>query len=177
MPSRTAQSDQSEPPEPIVPLDASAGSMLSEFDRDTLMAFRENRLATFCKTRHLNHTQTLKRIKRVGWTMTIPDLSPQAPTLAAPTGQDALNEIRRATNPLDRGRIYARAMGDIVSKTLPHLDTLAPEDVLNQIEKIERLNKVARSTFGLDESSASGPTLNVNILAAGVEQFAIQTPT
>jgi len=52
-------------------------------------------------------------------------------------------------------------MANIVEKTLPHVEAMQPGAILDCIDDVDTLDKVARRTFGLNDVPLSGFSLNV----------------
>ncbi len=52
-----------------------------------------------------------------------------------------------------------------------HLKRLPLASILELAPKLDALDKVARRNFGLDREQQGGPTLNINILSAGIAAF------
>ena len=46
-----------------------------------------------------------------------------------------------------------------MEKTLPHIETMKPEGVLDRIEDIDRLDRIARRTYGIND----GPVIGLNL--------------
>jgi hypothetical protein len=57
-----------------------------------------------------------------------------------------------------RGRRVERMAG-VSKRGVDHIETMDGPEILNSVEKIEKLDKVARRTFGLGDIPASGFSL------------------
>ena len=53
-------------------------------------------------------------------------------------------------------------MANIVEKTLPHVEAMEPDAILNRIDDFETLDRIGRRTFGLSDGDASGQVM-INI--------------
>jgi hypothetical protein len=53
-------------------------------------------------------------------------------------------------------------MANIVEKTVPHVEAMEPSAILDRIDNVETLDKVARRTFGISDD-APGTNVAVNI--------------
>jgi len=61
-----------------------------------------------------------------------------------------------------RGERHLGCMANIVEKTMPHVEAMEPGAILDRVDDVEKLDKVARRTFGLnDDSPYQGFSLNV----------------
>ena len=145
---------------------------LTVIPTDTILkeAYISGNLQKICKDTNLSYPNIIKRAKLEKWPITTQQKSPQPLS-------PILDRLKKANSPLAKGRIYAEAMGDQLSqKILPHLEEQTADDILNNIDQYEKADKIARRSFGLDQDSANGPTLNINVLAAGLEVFTKQQP-
>ena len=53
-------------------------------------------------------------------------------------------------------------MADVSERGVDHIETMDGPEILNSVDRIEKLDKVARRTFGLnDDNPYSGFSLNV----------------
>ena len=50
-------------------------------------------------------------------------------------------------------------MAGVSKRGVDHIETMDGPEILNSVEKIEKLDKVARQTFGLGDIPASGFSL------------------
>src|SRR5213080_2315542 len=61
-----------------------------------------------------------------------------------------------------RGERHLGCMANIVEKTMPHVEAMEPGAILDRVDDVEKLDKVARRTFGLnDDNPYQGFSLNV----------------
>jgi len=61
-----------------------------------------------------------------------------------------------------RGERHLGRMASIVEKTMPHVEAMEPGAILDRVDDVEKLDKVARRTFGLnDDNPYQGFSLNV----------------
>jgi len=107
----------------------------------------------------------LARAKREGWTARVQS----ARTLARQAPPVDVGDAAAATM-AERGRRHLQRVAGIVERTLPAVEAMEPDGILDRIEDIDRLDKVARRTFGLDERG--GGAVRVNIFAG--DPFAVQ---
>ena len=60
-----------------------------------------------------------------------------------------------------RGERHVERMAGISERGVDHIETMDGAEILNSVDRIEKLDKVARRTFGLNDNPYSGFTLNV----------------
>ena len=105
----------------------------------------------------------LARAKREGWTRRIES----AKTLARQSAPFAVADAAAATM-AERGQRHLQRVAGIVEKTLPAVERMKPGAILDRIEDIDRLDKIGRRTFGLDESGSG--VVRIDIYANAPER-------
>ena len=60
-----------------------------------------------------------------------------------------------------RGERHVERMAGVSERGVDHIETMDGSEILNSVDRIEKLDKVARRTFGLGDIPSSGFTLNV----------------
>jgi hypothetical protein len=55
-------------------------------------------------------------------------------------------------------------MADVTEKVADHLESMEPDEILSRSSQVERIDTVARRTFGLDTPAAGSGALNLNVL-------------
>jgi hypothetical protein len=70
-----------------------------------------------------------------------------------------------------RGERHVERMADVSERAVDHIETMDGTEILNSVDQIEKLDKVARRTFGLkDDNPYIGFSLNtLNIGSCGIE--------
>ena len=58
-------------------------------------------------------------------------------------------------------------MAEVSEKVAGHLDSLKADEILLRSAQVERIDTVARRTFGLDSPVAGSGALNLNVLTGG----------
>jgi hypothetical protein len=102
----------------------------------------------------------LARAKREGWTREIKNakaLVKREDSAPAVTATEAV-----AISMQQRGERHLGRMANIVEKTVPHVEAMEPSAILDRIDDVETLDKVARRTFGISDD-APGTNVAVNI--------------
>jgi hypothetical protein len=70
-----------------------------------------------------------------------------------------------------RGERHIERMAGVSERAVDHIGTMDGPEILNSVDQIEKLDKVARRTFGLNDNPYSGFTLNIlNINSLNVDQ-------
>src|SRR5207248_556560 len=62
-----------------------------------------------------------------------------------------------------RGERHLGCMANIVEKTMPHVEAMEPGAILDRVDDVEKLDKVARRTFGISDDGSHGENVTVNI--------------
>ena len=104
----------------------------------------------------------LARAKREGWTRQIQSAKSIA-RQSSPAAVAVVDAV--AVTMQQRGQRHLQRMAGVVERTLPHVETMEPGEVLDRVEDIDRLDKVARRTYGLDANEGAG-VVGLNILSA-----------
>jgi hypothetical protein len=109
----------------------------------------------------------LARAKREGWTREIQS----AKTLAK------REEFALAVTPVEavaatlaeRGQRHLKRMAGVSEKAVDHIETMDGVEILDSVHQIEKLDKVARRTFGLSDGHSDGSNQIVNIALLGLK--------
>jgi len=105
----------------------------------------------------------LARAKREGWSRQRDNAKPlvkreEAAKVVTPF------EAASATMQ-QRGERHLGRMANIVEKTMPHVEAMEPGAILDRVDDVEKLDKVARRTFGIsDHDSPDQMLVNIAIL-------------
>ena len=110
----------------------------------------------------------LARAKREGWTRQIQNATALVKREDAPLAVTPVEAV--AVTLMERGQRHLKRMAGVSEKAVDHIEMLNGLQILNFVDQIEKLDKVARRTFGLNDNPYSGFTLNVlNINSLSVE--------
>lgn len=124
-------------------------------------AYASTGLKALCASHNLDFTSVIKTAKLEGW-----------PIQPIATKTEAVVTIQtKQTDLADRAKSYTNRMADTIEKVLPHLEDSHPEEILDNIDAIEKFDKIARRTLKLDDPQTTNHIINVNVLAAGLESF------
>jgi hypothetical protein len=110
----------------------------------------------------------LSRAKREGWTREIQNAKALAKRENAPAVTPV---VAVAVTMQKRGERHVERMAGVSERGVDHIETMDGQEILKSVDQIEKLDKVARRTFGLkDDNPYSGFSLNVlNLGSLGVE--------
>ena len=58
-------------------------------------------------------------------------------------------------------------MADVSEKVAGHLESMEANEILSRSSQVEKIDTVARRTFGLDSPVAGSGAVNLNVLTGG----------
>jgi len=100
----------------------------------------------------------LSRAKREGWTREIQN----AKVLAKRENAPAVRPVEAVAMTMrQRGERHLDRMAGVSERGVDHIETMDGPQILNSVDQIDKLDKVARRTFGLNDNPYSGFSLNV----------------
>lgn len=70
-----------------------------------------------------------------------------------------------------RGERYVGRMAGVAESVLPHLEAMQPSELLESVHEVEKFDRIARRTYGIDDGQKFGGVLNLSILT---NQAAVQ---
>jgi hypothetical protein len=111
----------------------------------------------------------LARAQRKGWTRQIQNAKALAqredtPPTITPTEAVALTMQQR-------GQRHVERMAGVTENVLPHLEGMEPDEILSRVDQVEKLDKVARRTFGFDNNKGQFVGLRLNVLNVDGSMF------
>lgn len=122
-------------------------------------------LREIARNMNISEGTVLARAKREGWTQEIQNakaLAKREDLALAVTPVQAV-----AASMQQRGERHVERMAGVSERGVDHIETMDGPEILNSVDQIEKLDKVARRTFGLnDDNPYSGFSLNVLNLGA-----------
>jgi hypothetical protein len=62
---------------------------------------------------------------------------------------------------------HRERMAGVSEKVVGHLESLEADEILLRSSQVERIDTVARRTFGLDSPATGSGALNLNVLTGG----------
>jgi hypothetical protein len=108
----------------------------------------------------------LARAKRECWTREIHNAKALAKHEDSPLAVTATEAV--AITMQQRGERHRERMAGVSERGVGHIETMNGNEILNTVDQIEKLDKVARRTFGISDVDAHGDNVAVNIAILGV---------
>jgi hypothetical protein len=104
----------------------------------------------------------LARAKREGWTKQIQ----AAKQKTRPVQSTAITPMQSvALTMQERGRLHLERMANVSETVVSHIETLEPGTILDRVDDVEKLDRMARRTYGLNEVGRIDSPLNLNVLS------------
>ena len=107
----------------------------------------------------------LARAKREGWTQQIQTAKALVKRQEASLAITPVQAV--AMSMQQRGERHLGRMANIVEKTIPHVEAMELGAILDRVDDVEKLDKVARRTFGISDDGSHGENIAVNIAILG----------
>jgi hypothetical protein len=123
-------------------------------------------LRELARNMHVSENTVLSRAHREGWTREIQNakaLVKREDSALTVTATEAV-----AISMQQRGERHLGRMANIVEKTVPHVEAMQPGAILDRIDDVETLDKVARRTFGISDAKDDPKQWAVNIAILNV---------
>jgi len=114
----------------------------------------------------------LARAKREGWTREIQSAKALAKRENAETGVSPFEAASMSMR--QRGERHLGRMAGVSERGVDHVETMQGSEILPRVDQIEKLDKVARRTFGLSDDDSDGSNLMVNIAILGIDPATVQ---
>ena len=108
----------------------------------------------------------LSRAKREGWSR--PRNNAKALAKRDDTAKVITPFEAASVTMQQRGERHLGRMANIVEKTMPHVEAMEPGAILDRVDDVEKLDKVARRTFGISDDDVHGSNVLVNIAILGL---------
>ena len=103
----------------------------------------------------------LARAKREGWTQQIE----AAKHAVASTQSNAITPLQSIAAVMqERGQRYRERIAGVSEKVIGHAEAMEPDEILTRSAQLEKIDTIARRTYGLNESAPGAGALNLNIL-------------
>ena len=111
----------------------------------------------------------LARAKREGWTREIQNAKALVKRENAALTVTPVKAV--AATLAERGQRHLKRIAGVSEKAFDHIETMDGPGILNSVDRIEKLDKVARRTFGLNDDHPYHD-FNLNVLNMG--EFAVE---
>jgi hypothetical protein len=103
----------------------------------------------------------LARAKREGWTQQIA-AAKQAVVLTQSNAITPLQSIAAVMQ--ERGERYRERVAGVSEKVIGHVEAMHPDEILTRSAQFEKIDTIARRTFGLSNAPSGQGYLSLNIL-------------
>jgi hypothetical protein len=126
-------------------------------------------LREIARNMNISEGTVLARAKREGWTREIQNAKALVKREDAAPAATPIEAV--AISMQQRGERHVERMADVSERGVDHIETMDGSEILNSVDQIEKLDKVARRTFGLkDDNPYIGFSLNVlNLGSADID--------
>jgi hypothetical protein len=103
----------------------------------------------------------LARANREGWTQQIKDAQAIAMQSNAitPTPMQSIAAVMQ-----ERGERYRERVAGVSERVVGHIEAMCPDEILTRSAQFEKIDTIARRTFGLNDAPPSQGCLSLNIL-------------
>jgi hypothetical protein len=112
----------------------------------------------------------LARAKREGWTQQIAAAKiarqPQlAKEIAKPSAINAITPIQSIAAVMqERGERYRERVAGVSERVVEHVESMDPDEILSRSAQFEKIDTIARRTFGLNETPSGQGSLTLSVL-------------
>ena len=114
----------------------------------------------------------LSRAKREGWTRQIESAKALAKREDTPLAVTPVQAV--AASMQQRGERHVERMAGVSERGVDHVETMQGSEILARVDQIEKLDKVARRTFGLSDDNSHGNNLIVNVALLDIDPATVQ---
>jgi hypothetical protein len=114
----------------------------------------------------------LARAKREGWSKQIVEAKALAKRQDAPLAVTPIQAVSALIH--QRGERHIECMAGVSECGVDHVEKMAGNEILTSIDEIEKLDRVARRTFGLSDGGLRDNNLIVNVALLGIDPATVQ---
>jgi hypothetical protein len=116
-------------------------------------------LREIARNMNISEGKVLAHAKREGWTPQIRSAKTLANREGSASAVTPLEAV--ATSMQQRGERHVERMARVSERAVDHIETMNGPEILDSVDQIDKLDKVARRTYGLGDISSTGFSLNV----------------
>jgi hypothetical protein len=118
-------------------------------------------LRELARKMHVPEGTVLARAKREGWTQQI-EAAKQA---IASTQSNAITPLQSIAAVMqERGERYRERVAGVSERVVGHVESMDPDEILTRSAQFEKIDTIARRTFGLNEVPPTQGSLSLNVL-------------
>ena len=114
----------------------------------------------------------LARAKREGWTREIQNAKALATRADSAPAVSPVQAVAMSIR--QRGERHIERMAGVSERGIDHIETMDGPEILDSVDEIEKLDKVARRTFSLSDSDSHGNNAVVNIALLGIDPESVR---
>jgi hypothetical protein len=114
----------------------------------------------------------LARAKREGWTREIQNAKALATRADSAPAVSPVQAVAMSIR--QRGERHIERMAGVSERGVDHIETMDGPEILDSVDEIEKLDKVARRTFSLSDSDSHGNNAVVNIALLGIDPESVR---
>jgi hypothetical protein len=107
-------------------------------------------LRELARNMHVSENTVLSRAKREGWSRQIQNAKALAKREHSAPAVTAIEAV--AITMQQRGERHRERMAGVSERGVDHIETMDGPEILNSVDRIEKLDKVARRTFGISDA-------------------------
>jgi len=108
----------------------------------------------------------LAHAKRKGWTRQIRQAKALVPCDAKQS--NAITPMQSIAAVMqERGDRHRERMAGVSERVVDHLESMEADQILSRSSQVEKIDTVARRTFGLDSPASGSGAVNLNVLSGG----------
>jgi hypothetical protein len=116
----------------------------------------------------------LSRAKREGWTREIQNAKALAKREDASPAVTPVQAV--AASMQQRGERHRERMAGVSERGVDHIETMDGSEILDCVDRIEKLDKVARRSFGISDVKEDSTQWAVNIAILNTPPESVQSP-
>jgi len=132
-------------------------------------------LRELARNMELPEGTVLARAKREGWTQQI-EAAKQAAALTQSNAITPMQSIAAVMQ--ERGERYRERIAGVSERVVGHIELMCPDEILTRSAQFEKIDTIARRTFGLNEVPPSQGALTLSVLTNhSVVQVKASLPT
>jgi hypothetical protein len=106
----------------------------------------------------------LAHAKRKGWTQQIQAAKQEA----KPMQSDAITPLQSIAAVMqERGQRYRERVAGVSERVIGHVEAMDADEILLRSAQVEKIDTIARRTFGLDNAEKGTGALNLAVLSGG----------
>jgi len=119
-------------------------------------------LRALAREMHISPGTILARAKREGWTRQIEEAKALACSGVQSNAITPMQSIAALIQ--ERGERYRERIAGVSEKVIGHVEAMHPDEILTRSGQFEKIDTIARRTFGLNDAHSGQGCLSLSIL-------------